>query len=147
MPTHTDLTPRLIVDAPQDALDYYASALGADLIEHFADPEGRVVHAAFAVGDAVVSLAESVPSWGLLSPQALGGSPCLLHLTVDDPDATATRMVEGGGRIVIEIEDRPWGKREGRVADPSGHLWILSTPIEDVSDDEIRRRLHATAED
>jgi PhnB protein len=146
MPTHTDLYPRLIVDAPQEALDYYATTLDADIIEHFADPDGRVVHAAFSVGDAIVSLAESVPSWGLVSPRALGGSPCLLHLSVEDPDATAARMVDGGGTIVIEIQDRPWGKREGRVADPSGHLWIISTPIEDVSEDEIRRRLRATAE-
>ncbi len=145
MATHTDLTPRLVVDAPQEALDYYATTLDARVIEHFADPQGRVVHAAFSVGDAIVSLAESEPSWGLLSPKALGGSPCLLHVTVDDPDATARRMVEGGGSLVIEIQDRPWGKREGRVADPAGHLWILSKPIEDVSDDEIRRRLGTAA--
>ena len=145
MATHTDLYPRLIVDAPQEALDYYAATLDADIIENFADPEGRVVHAAFSVGNAILSLAESVPSWGLVSPSALGGSPCLLHLSVHDPDGTAARMVAAGGTQVIEIQDRPWGKREGRVADPSGHLWILSKPIEDVSEDEIRRRLKAPA--
>jgi PhnB protein len=50
-------------------------------------------------------------------------------------------MVAAGARVVIAIADRPWGKREGRIADPSGHLWILSEPIEDVSEEESRRRL------
>ena len=141
MATHTDLYPRLIVDAPHEALDYYATTLDAEIIEKFSDPEGRVVHSAFSVGDAIVSVAQSEPNWGLLSPHSLGGSACLLHLTVRDPDTIAKRMVAGGGELVIEIDDRPWGKREGRVADPSGHLWILSKPIEALSDDEIRRRL------
>ena len=50
-------------------------------------------------------------------------------------------MIDAGAQSVIEIADRPWGKREGRVADPFGHLWILSKPIEQLSDDEIRRRM------
>lgn len=141
MPTHTDLYPRLIVDEPHAALEFYERALGAEIIEKFTDGEDRVVHAAFSVGDAIVSLAESVPQWGLLSPKALGGSPCLLHLSVADPDRTAAEMTKAGAQVLIEIDDRPWGKREGRVADPHGHLWILSKPIEEVSDAEIRQRL------
>ncbi len=50
-------------------------------------------------------------------------------------------MVAGGAQLVVAIADRPWGKREGRVADPSGHLWILSKTIEALSAAEIRRRL------
>ncbi len=50
-------------------------------------------------------------------------------------------MVKFGGKIIIEIADRPYGKREGRVVDPSGHLWILSKTIEDLDTEEISRRL------
>ena len=50
-------------------------------------------------------------------------------------------MIERGGETIVEIADRPYGKREGRIADPSGHLWILSKTIEDLDADEIRRRL------
>jgi PhnB protein len=38
-------------------------------------------------------------------------------------------MVEGGGRLIIPIEDRPYGKREGRVQDPFGHLWVVSETL------------------
>jgi len=50
-------------------------------------------------------------------------------------------MVAAGARLIIALADRPWGKREGGVADPSGHLWILSKTIEEVGVEEIRRRL------
>src|SRR5262249_39445891 len=60
--------------------------------------------------------------------------------SVDDPDRSAQRMVAAGARLVIALADRPWGKREGRVADPSGHLWILSKTIEEVGEEDIRPR-------
>jgi len=141
MTTHNNLYPRLIVGEPDKALEFYQRTLDAEIIERFTDREQRVVHAAFSVADAVVSVAQAVPEWGLIDPLRLGGSPCLLHLSVDDPDRSIARMTVSGGRLVIAVADRPWGKREGRVADPSGHLWILSRTIEDVSAEEIRRRL------
>lgn len=141
MTTQTDLHPRLVVADPDSALDYYQRALHAKVIERFTDNRNRVVHAAISIGDAIISLTQSVPEWGLLDPLSLKGSPCLLHLTVADPDESAERMVVNGGKIIIDIADRPYGKREGRVADPSGHLWILSKTIEDLATEEIGRRL------
>nr|WP_280497187.1 VOC family protein [Nocardia farcinica] len=46
-------------------------------------------------------------------------------LTVPDPDATAAQMVRRGGELVIPVENRPYGRRQGRVRDPFGHLWVL----------------------
>lgn len=141
MITHTHLCPRLIVADPDRALEFYRRALDVEMVERFIDQKQRVVHAAFSVEGAVVSVAQAVSEWGLRDPLMLGGSPCLLHLTVTNPDHSADRMVAAGARIVIPIADRPWGKREGRVADPSGHLWILSKAIAELSADEIRARL------
>jgi uncharacterized glyoxalase superfamily protein PhnB len=101
------------------------------------------VHAALRLGDDIVSFAQSVPEWGLLDPRALGGSASLIHIEVADPDAAARALVREGGEIIVPIADRPWGKREGRVVDPMGHLWVFSTRIEDVSAEEIARRLLA----
>ena len=143
MPTHTNLYPRLIVAEPDRTLAFYRKVLGAELIERFVDNDERVVHAAFSVGQAVLSMAQSVKDWGLLDPLSLGGSPCLLHLSVDDPDEVASRFVAENGQILIPIEDRPYGKREGRVSDPAGHLWILSKTIETIDPEEISRRLRS----
>jgi PhnB protein len=32
-------------------------------------------------------------------------------------------MAHHGAEVVIPIENRPYGKRQGRVKDPFGHLW------------------------
>jgi len=124
----TAIQPRLVVPRVDDAVDFYKASFDASLIEHVVDPNGVVVHAAILIGTSVVTMAEEVGAWKLLAPSSIGGSPVLLHLTVPDPDAVCARMIEGGAEEVVPIEDRPWGKREGRVRDPWGHLWILSRP-------------------
>lgn len=143
--THTSepitLEPRLVVSDADAALAFYQDALGAERLERFTDQSGRVVHAAMRIGRSVFTMTQEVAAWGLSSPDASSGSGVLLHLTVPDPDATADKMIARGGRTVIAIEDRPYGKREGRVLDPFGHAWILSKTIEHLSDDEIGKRL------
>ena len=94
MPTHTDLYPRLIVDEPDAALEFYERALGADIISRFADREQRVVHAAFSVGDAVVSLAECVPEWGLHSPRP-PAEPDAQNSSILRPRGAGTRSLSG----------------------------------------------------
>ncbi|MGV9741385.1 VOC family protein [Nocardia farcinica] len=74
---------------------------------------------------ATVALAHSVPEWGWCDPDSIGGSPVLIMLTVPDPGATAAQMVRHGGELVIPVENRPYGRRQGRVRDPFGHLWVL----------------------
>lgn len=141
MPVQINLHPRLIVAEPDAALEFYRRVFNANLIERFVDNQERVVHAAFSIGQAYLSLTQSVADWGLHDPLHLGGSPCLLHLSVEDPDRIASACVLNKGKIVIPIEDRPYGKREGRLADPSGHLWIVSKTIEAIDSEEIARRL------
>ncbi|MGW3493063.1 VOC family protein [Streptomyces sp. NPDC001020] len=68
----------------------------------------------------------AVEEWGWLAPADIGGSPVLIELEVDDPDAVGARMSANGAEVVVPIENRPYGKRSGRVRDPFGHLWILT---------------------
>lgn len=135
----------LVVDAPA-AIDYYARTLGARELQRYTLPQGFVVHADLAVGDARFSVAEERREWNNVAPTSLGGSPVVLTLELDDPDAVAARMVEAGGRIVFPVADQFYGKRQGRVADPFGHLWILSKTIASLSPEEIQRRVDAYEE-
>lgn len=137
----TEAHPRLVIDRVDEAIAFYRDVLGAELIERFVDADLVVVHAAIRIGASLVSIAQEMKSWQLLGPTAIGGSPVLLHLTVADPDEVCARMVAQGAAVVIPIKDRPYGKREGRVRDPFGHLWVLSRPIESLSAEEIERRL------
>ena len=139
------LTPRLVVKGAAKALDFYRDALGAEVIERFADDSrgGIIVHSAIKIGATIVAVVDEYPEWGMAGPEHLGGSPVLLHITVDDPDATAARMQAHGAEIVIPIADQFYGRREGRVRDPFGHLWIPSKEVEKLEPGEIQRRMNS----
>ncbi|MGW8651529.1 VOC family protein [Nocardia salmonicida] len=120
------LVPKLLVSDARAAITFYTEALGAEVNLRVADDDGVVNHAELALGAVVFALAQSVEEWGWSDPRSLGGSPVLLELTVTDPDAVAHRMVCYGAELVIPVENRPYGKRQGRVEDPFGHLWVIS---------------------
>lgn len=132
--------PRLVVDDAAAAIDFYSAAFGAVELMRFADPSGKIVQAEVQIGDDVVALTESDGDCNL-SPHTIGGSPLLLTLTVDDADAIGDAMVEGGAEVVIPIDDRFYGRREGRLRDVAGHLWIISQHLEELADEEITRRM------
>lgn len=135
------LAPRLVVAAADEAITFYTDALGAQLTERYTAPSGKVVHAALDIGGFTVALKdedEYDPA-----PTTLGGSPVVVSLTVDDADTVADRMIKHGATVVYPVADQPYGQRGGRVMDPSGHLWMISQTIEDLSPSEIQQRTDA----
>ncbi|MGS2804958.1 VOC family protein [Nocardia sp. MW-W600-9] len=122
---NVQLIPKLLVSDADAAITYYTQALHAQVELRVADDTGVVNHAELALDSVTFALAQSVPEWGWNDPDSMGGSPVLIVLTVPDPDSTADRMVEHGADLVIPLEDRPYGKRQGRVRDPFGHLWVI----------------------
>ena len=127
------LRPRLIVSNPDESIAFYKAALEAVLEERYVI-DGIVVHAALSIGDLGFSLAAEVAEWGLLAPDTLGGSAVLVTLDVDDARAAGSRLVANGGNVLVPIEDRAYGRCEGRIQDPFGHLWIPTHPIGPIRD-------------
>ena len=137
----TQLTPRLIIAGADRAIAFYQSVFGARLIERYADDTGHVVHVALAFGDAVVALTDERPEWNNVAPSALGGTPVILNLVVDDADAAGARLTAAGAETVFPIADQFYGHREGRFRDPFGHLWMITTITEHLSPEEIATRM------
>lgn len=134
------LQPRLVVrDAPK-AIDFYVAALGAEELERYTEPSGKVVHCELRIGDDVFSLTEEDVDH-TPSPLAVGGSGLLLRLTVADADGVGRAMEAGGAQVIVPIEARYYGPREGRLRDPFGHLWIVSQEGEDLSREEVQKRI------
>jgi PhnB protein len=46
-----------------------------------------------------------------------------------DPDRLFAAAVAAGGRVVSEMQDYDYGYRQGVVADPFGHQWLLQKRI------------------
>jgi len=139
----TTVTPYLVVNGAADAIAFYARAFGAQETMRMAEPSGRIGHAEIAIGEATIMIADEYPERGFHGPQALGGSPVTLVLQVPDVDAVAARAVGAGAAVVIPVQDQFYGERAGRIRDPYGHVWILSSHVEDVPSDELQRRFTA----
>jgi PhnB protein len=141
---HQTATTCLVVRGAARAIEFYENAFGAFELMRHADPSGHIVHAEIMVGDTRIALADEAGDYNR-SPEALGGSSTIIGLYVEDVDAFAERAVAAGAKILVPISDWFYGDRGGRLADPFGHLWSVSTHIEDVSPEEMNRRLEAYA--
>lgn len=140
---HNGVSPYLIVDGAARAIEFYTRAFGArELFRHVA-PGGKVGHAEVRIGDTVVMLADVHPEVGAHAPAHYGGSPVSLHLYVEDVDEVAERAVAAGAKIKRPVADQFYGERMGSFEDPFGHTWHVSTHIEDVSPEELDRRVAA----
>lgn len=140
----TLLQPRLVVARAAEAIDFYVKAMGAIEVSRFADPNlgGLIVHAELRLGRASFTLTEEHQEWGNVGPHRAGGSPVILWLEVPDADAVGKRMQEHGAEVIFPIADQFYGRREGRLRDPFGHLWIISQATEDLPPEEIQRRVN-----
>jgi PhnB protein len=138
-------TPYLAVDGAAKAIEFYKSVFGAKEISRH-EMEGRIGHAELEIGGGIVMLADEFPEMNFRSPSAYGGSAVLLHLYVEDVDALTGRAVANGAIIVRKVENQFYGDRSGQFRDPFGHVWNVSTHIEDVTPEEIERRSKAYLE-
>jgi len=139
---HT-VTPHLVVKGGAEALRFYAKAFGAEEAYKIPGPGGSVVHAEMRVGDSMVMLGEESPEYGALSPKTLGGSPVTIMLYVEDVDGWYARATKAGCETKMPPTDMFWGDRYCKLADPYGHNWAIATHKEDVSPEEIGRRMAA----
>jgi PhnB protein len=136
------VTPYLSVNGAVQALEYYKKAFGA--VELFRmEHDGKIGHAEIKIGDSPIMLADEFPDMGFLSPQTLGGSPVGIMIYVPDVDTVFKQAIDAGGVEKKAVQDQFYGDRSGTLTDPFGHVWTVATHTEDVSPEEIDRRLAA----
>ena len=133
----------LVVGHAAKAIDFYIEAFGAEEMFRMAAPGGKIGHAELRIGDSVLMLADEHPEVDARSPASIGGSPVSLLLYVDDVDTVYDRAVRAGATAERPVEDQFYGDRAGTVRDPFGHRWHIHTNIEDVSAEEMARRVEA----
>ena len=136
---HT-VTPYLCVKDAARAIEFYKKAFDATEVMRLAEPSGRIGHAEIRIGDSPVMLADEFPEMGFLSPESLGGSAVRINLFVGDVDALTSQAIAAGAKVQRPVADQFYGERSGTIMDPFGHIWLISTRIEDVSPQEMQRR-------
>ncbi len=141
---HT-VTPYLIIKGADKAIDFYKRAFGATELLRMDGPGGTVAHAELQIGDSRIMLGEEVIQMGYRAPQEGMRSPVGLMIYVPDVDKVAAQAVAAGAKTERPVQDQFYGDRSGNFIDPFGHCWTISTHVEDVSQQELERRMAAMA--
>jgi PhnB protein len=139
---HT-ITPYLIINGAAQAIEFYKRAFGAAETVRMPDPKGRIAHAEIKIGDSMIMLADEHHEMGHRGPRTLGGTSVSILLYVPDVDSVFDRAIKAGAKSQRPVADQFYGDRMGTLEDPFGHVWTIGTHIEDVSAEEMKRRMAA----
>ena len=132
------VTPYLVVEGAATVLDFVKQAFGAEEKFRMEAPDGKIGHAEAQIGDSMVMLGDA----GEEHP----AMPAMIHLYVDDCDATYERALAAGATSEREPTDQFYGDRSAGVRDSAGNLWWIATHVEDVPEEEMAKRIEeATA--
>lgn len=137
---HT-MTPYLALTDAAKAIEFYKAALGATELYRLPMPGGKIGHAELQIGDSRLMVSDAMPEWGNRSAKDYGGTPVGLCIYSENVDALAERFVKAGGKQVRPLENQFYGDRSGQFEDPEGYKWTLMQHIEDVSMEEMQKRM------
>jgi PhnB protein len=121
------IAPMLSVRRGAEAVKFYKAAFDATEL-FLLENEGSVV-AQLSVGGAEFWVADESPEHLNFSPESLGGATTRMVMVVDDPDAAFNRAVAAGAKVVMPVDNQPYGWRVGRILDPFGHHWEIGKPL------------------
>ena len=138
-PGYATVTPYLIIRGAAKAIDFYKRAFGATELFRLDGPDDTIGHAEIKIGDSPIMLADGMPDYR--DPLTLGGTAVSFMVYVPDVDAAFARAIAAGATVQRPVIDQFYGDRTGTLVDPFGHVWSLGTHIEDVSSEEMNRRM------
>jgi PhnB protein len=136
------VTPSLVVRGAAQAIDFYKKALGAEELVRMPGADGTIMHAELKIGDSIIFISDEAPGRGVTkSPQTLGGCTGALNIYVANVDQVFKQAIAAGGKEAMPVADQFWGDRYGTFVDPFGHSWGVATHKEDLTAQEMQKRM------
>ncbi len=134
------ITPYITVDGADAAIKWYGEAFGATEVMRM--PMGdKIGHAEILIGDSHIMLSDEWEHVGKLSPKTRGGVSVAFTLYLADVDSAFAKAIAAGATELRPVQNQFYGDRSGTLIDPFGHEWTIATHVEDVSEDEMNRRM------
>ncbi len=137
---HMTATPRIAFRDPAKAIEFYQRALGAKETFRFQVGDS-IAHAELMIGESKIGIAGEWPEGNRFSAETIGNSPISISVQVSDVDSFAEHAVQAGMTLVREPRDQFYGHRDAHLKDPFGYTWAVFTVKEEMSVDEMHRRM------
>lgn len=131
---HT-VTPYITCHQVNALIEFLQQAFNGKVKESLKDDQNHTIHAEVKVGDSMLMLSQAKPG----SPTL----PAMLYLYVSDCDAVYQNALAAGAESIMKPEDMFYGDRHGGVKDSQGNTWWIATRKENLTNEEIQRRLNA----
>jgi PhnB protein len=131
---HT-ITPNIVVDDAEAAIAFFKEAFGATESYRLTMSNAKIAHCEVRLGDSVINMGEPMGGWpahGLVA-----------QIYVKNSDELFKRAIDSGAKEIMPMTDMFFGSHEGRVTDPFGNVWTIATLKEEVTPEEMQRRMVA----
>ena len=135
---YNSVTSVLISDGATRLIEFIKQTFDAQERERVPSPGGRIAHAELKIGDSIIMLSDSSEEWK--------ATPGNLYVYVDEVDGVYQKALRAGAVTIREPKNQFYGDRNASVKDPFGNIWGIATHVEDVSPDEMQRRMKAEFE-
>lgn len=109
-------------------------------------PDGSIAHAEFMIRNTKLYLSEGCAEWHCTPMPEGNQASCLFSLSIESCDDSFSNTVAAGGEEMMPPMDQPWGTRSAMIKDPFGYRWLLSQFLEEISPEEMCRRMKALQE-
>ena len=129
------VTPHLVVNDANAAIEFYKKALGAiEALRMPAQDGKRVMHSEIHINGARIFVMDDFPEHrcphgmvdAVFPPDQIKGTSVTMHLEVENCDAAVKRAAEAGATVTMAPWDAFWGARYARIIDPYGHSWSFA---------------------
>jgi len=134
---YQSVIPYLVVDGAADLIEFLKTVFHAQEMMRMPAPGGKVGHTELRIGDCVVMLADAREQWKPMQ--------AMIYVYTEDCDAAYQRAIQAGAASVREPRTEFYGDRSAGVTDRWGNQWWIGTHVEDVSEEEMKRRQQAAA--
>lgn len=130
---YSNISPYLICKGADKVIEFLIHTFNSEILDINKSADGTIMHATAKIGSGTIMLSEGSDKFPPM--------PAMIHVYVENCDEAYKRAVEAHGESIREPQNEFYGDRSSGVKDPAGNHWWISTHIEDISQEEMEKRM------